>query len=349
MAESQQVYEYDHIVLGKPKEHWIELGLSSDRLSPYLTSVGNNYSRAYNLYLFNARLSKAFLFPLHALEITLRNRIKAVLTEVYSADDWHQEPNFQALLSKVGLESLNKAENLAQSSGISDVVSNTTFDFWTYFLHRQYDDFWRVHITKLVGSKTSRGGLYELIRKVNNFRNRIAHHEPILDKDYMARYKDILQALEYLNSEVHEWVKAHSTVELVQQTVPATSGNPKPLLKDKADVNFTVIQSSDKLTNLPPNDHLYCEDKELVFERQEIAKYLLRQADADNTLLLNMNTETVDNVIRANKIRKNTATFSETESFQHSKVMFRGKHTKYLLVLDSHSNVKGIIAKPHRQ
>lgn len=349
MAESQEAYDYTEIVLDKSKERWIELGLSSDRLGPYLTRAGNNYSRAYNLYLFNARLSKAFLFPLHALEVTLRNRIKSVLTQVYNVDDWHLEPQFRVLLTKDGRDSLNKAETLAHSAGISDVVANTTFDFWKFLLHYQYDSFWRMHITKLVGNQTTRGLLYELVRKINDFRNRIAHHEPILDKDYMARYRDILEALGYLNSEVQEWVKAHSTVELVKQTEPATTGNPKPLLKEKADVNFSIIQSSEKLVHLPSNGHLYCEDKELVFERQEIAKYLLKQVDAENTLLLDMNTETVDNVIKANKIKKNVAAFSEIESFQHSKVMFRGKHNKYILVLDSHSNVKGLIAKPHRQ
>ncbi|TKG11705.1 Abi family protein [Vibrio sp. F13] len=347
MAESQEAYEYSETVGMFPKERWIEFGLSSERLGPYLTRAAGNYSRAYNLYLFNARLSKAFLFPLHVLEVTLRNRIKSVLASVYG-HDWHLTPDYRSLLSSDGLDSLNKAENLAGSTDVNDVVANTTFDFWKFFLSRQYDSFWRMHISTLVGNKNTRGGLYELIKKINDFRNRIAHHEPILDKDYMARYRDIIEALGCLNSEVQEWAKAHSTVDLVRLTEPAPTGNPKPLLKDKADVNLTVINSSEKLINLPLNNYLYCEDEGLVFDRKEIAKYLLKQVDSsDNSLVLDMNGESVADVIRANKIKKNVAIFSEDESYQHSKVMFRGK-TKYILVMKTNGDVKGVIEKPHR-
>ena len=64
--------------------------------------------------------------------------------------------------------------------------------------------------------------------------------------------------------------------------------------------------------------------------------------------MLDMNDHTVLDVIRTNKIRKNIVIFSEDESFQHSKVMFRGK-TKYILVMTKNNDVKGVIAKPHRQ
>ncbi len=69
MAESQVPYNY--------KDTGADLinTLSETRFRPYLVSAGRDQDYAFALYLYNARMAKAFLYPLHILEITLRNRI----------------------------------------------------------------------------------------------------------------------------------------------------------------------------------------------------------------------------------------------------------------------------------
>lgn len=69
MAESQVPYPYTE------DNHSIISSLSEARFAPYLKNAGFNQHYAFSLYLYNARLSKAFLYPLHILEVTLRNRI----------------------------------------------------------------------------------------------------------------------------------------------------------------------------------------------------------------------------------------------------------------------------------
>ncbi|PSU40518.1 Abi family protein [Photobacterium phosphoreum] len=349
MAKSQQTYPYDEIVIDRPKESWIEISLSKERLNPYMSKVGNVHNRAFNLYLYNARIAKAFLFPLHILEVTLRNRIQGVLSTEYCSS-WHQDSKFRDLLQPQGRQSLDRAQQKARSDNIEDIIANSTFEFWTYLLHKDYDDFWRKHITALIGNSTTRGKLFDLIKNINLFRNRIAHHEPILDKSFKLRYNDILEALKYLNPEVCDWVKAHSTIDATIKTEPSTTGSPQPLLKEMADVKFSLIQSTDKLIDIPINGFLYCEDKETVFDLKELAKYFMNQVNHnDETLMLDISLTTINDVIKARKIKKNTVEFGETESFLHSKVMFQGKRIKYIIVKNSQNEVKGIIEKPHRQ
>lgn len=66
MAESQVTYIYDSNI------NTIKENISDNRFSAYLKKAGFNEIYAFNLYLYNARISKAFLFPLHMLEVSLR-------------------------------------------------------------------------------------------------------------------------------------------------------------------------------------------------------------------------------------------------------------------------------------
>lgn len=348
MAESQQTYPYEEIIENYTKGERIELSFSRERLFPYMHRSGHKYDKAFNFYLYNARLSKAFLFPLHALEVTLRNRIQWVLSQEFS-EDWHQNSTFKRMLNEAGVASLMKAEGKATSGNIEDTVANTTFEFWTYLLHNQYHDFWRTKFPSLCGGVITRGQLFTKVKRINDFRNRIAHHEPILDKPFAERYAEILDVLQHLSPEVCCWVKSHSTFKTIITTEPAPSGNPKPLLKDKADIDFALIQSNCKLIELPNKRFLICEDKETIFDLRDISKYLLAQVDEEKNLILDLKTVTVGDVIKAQNLKKNTVEFGETESFLHSKVMFQKKRVKYIIVKNSQNQTKGVIEKPHRQ
>lgn len=349
MAECQEKYPYEDIINEKSKGEWIELSLSRERLNPYMKKAGYDYGAALNWYLFNARLSKSFLFPLHALEITLRNRLSNLLANEFG-DDWHNSEDFREHIDKrKSLDGLQKAIDNANTESIEDVVSNTTFEFWTYLLQVKYDNFWRSNFTKLTKAHSvTRGKLFQLIKDSNDFRNRIAHHEPILDKNFKKQYGDILLALGYLNSEVLEWVKSHTTVPAILLTEPSSSGNPKPLLKDKADVQFAVINSGESLSKLPNKRILFCEDEDLVLDQRDVAKYLVRRIDDENNLLVESRELTVQSVITNQKLKKNYVEFHEGESFSYAKKAFQGKKIKYLKVLNTNGGIKGFIEKPHR-
>jgi hypothetical protein len=61
----------------------LERALSAPRLSRYLRDSGEIVDAALSLYERNARLAEAFLRPLHALEVCLRNSMNDRLTVAF--------------------------------------------------------------------------------------------------------------------------------------------------------------------------------------------------------------------------------------------------------------------------
>ena len=69
-------------------EHF-EKAISHERFGRYLAWSNDNRDAALSLYAQNTRLSEALYTPLQTLEVVLRNRIHAVLSE-RCGSDWFQ-------------------------------------------------------------------------------------------------------------------------------------------------------------------------------------------------------------------------------------------------------------------
>ena len=101
-----------------------------------MRQAGFEAQYAFALYLFNARMAKAFLFPLHMVEIVLRNGIDEVLDAMFGAQ-WHLDPTFRGLLMPGGFDALQKAiERVVADKGPNpprgqDSRDPNTFDFWS--------------------------------------------------------------------------------------------------------------------------------------------------------------------------------------------------------------------------
>ena len=126
MAESQVPFAY------LPERlRAIRASISEPRFATYMAKGGNHEEYAFALYLYNARLAKAFLYPLNIVEVTLRNAIDQMLIRRFG-DDWPENPSFrQGILSPDGLSALDKGIQRAGAGARRDqVVATLTFDFW---------------------------------------------------------------------------------------------------------------------------------------------------------------------------------------------------------------------------
>jgi hypothetical protein len=72
--------------------------LSRQRLHKYMVSAGFDDNYALSLYLYNCRLSAAMLFPLHVLEVTVRNAINTLFISNFGFN-WSSNPAFINLLT----------------------------------------------------------------------------------------------------------------------------------------------------------------------------------------------------------------------------------------------------------
>lgn len=67
--------------------------LSAARFERYLRWADGDRARALDLYALNTRVSEALYTPLQTLEVTLRNRMHAVLTEE-AHERWFDQDGF---------------------------------------------------------------------------------------------------------------------------------------------------------------------------------------------------------------------------------------------------------------
>lgn len=238
MAESQGGDAPDAITIAA-----LERSLSPSRLAPYLTQVAGDKQLALKFYLWNARLSKAFLYPLHVAEITIRNAMHGALSSIYGGPTWilyNQSTSMPQSRQFVLTSESQNAWDSAQrrliarrrrqnnSSPITpnDMVAALTFDFWSNLFRFDYDAEWSQpgllrNVFPNLPNNFGRPDVQRQVATVNDLRNRIAHHEPIYNDRNISGYNEkILELIGWRCKFTKEWVRAHSTVVAVLRAPP---------------------------------------------------------------------------------------------------------------------------------
>lgn len=345
MAESQALYSY--LMNGDG----IETSLSSARFTPYLLRSGHNRDHAFNLYLYNARLAKAFLFPLHILEVTLRNRISDLFTRDFG-QNWHNNQAFINLLTPESLAVLQKAQVRANSKSLEDVVATLTFDFWSNLFRPEYDrSLWQTRMQAVLPNTVmTRKAFQRVVKEINLFRNRVAHHEPIHTLNLTAIHTNILDAIGWVSMNTLDWVGHYSTVPAMLRTAPAANGETKPHFGERVDNNVAATHTTTPLCTLPASRFFVCHDDDqsliAVLERQHIASYLLSKAEGAD-LILDLNAHSLANVIDTFGLSGNCIECGATESLSKAGELLK-RRVEYIVVNEP-SVLMGVIAKAHRR
>jgi hypothetical protein len=164
-----------------------ERAFSAARLNKYLTACGGNSTKALILYRHNVKLCQKFYGMLNVFEITLRNAINEHYKTYFKDQDWIRTQlasgGMLALHPQKSIVDKNIADLIASGRYTNDrVVSSASFGFWTYLFTKK--PFWLggQSLLKVFPAKVSGLGqraIYNELMAIKNFRNRIAHHEPI--------------------------------------------------------------------------------------------------------------------------------------------------------------------------
>ena len=186
--------------------------ISEERFATYLVLADDDASRALQLYARNIALGSAFHGPLQALEVTLRNAAHDNLTQEYGQSWFDTAPlaDPQQKAIKKAKQSLQR-EPKPQSSG--RVIAALNLGFWVALFARKYDaTLWRSALHQCFGAGPSRGNVHDSLNRLRTLRNRVVHHEPILQRDLRADHRWIVWLLERLSPETASWVAHHSRV-----------------------------------------------------------------------------------------------------------------------------------------
>jgi hypothetical protein len=197
----------------------LEKTVSRARLKKYLALCNGDLSDALGRYERNNRLSEAFYTPLQCVEICLRNTIHFRMGEAYGSD-WMTNgaaPLLEASAKMVeeAVVELRKDTDWPSNDAI---VSELKFAFWIGLLGNGYDaTVWRIALYDgfSIGGRRKRRVVHARFNAIRRFRNRVAHHEPIIEKDVEVVHSEIIEALGWMCADTSAWAKHVSRLPAV--------------------------------------------------------------------------------------------------------------------------------------
>ena len=176
------------------KFHDFEQVISPVRIGRYLTACECNTRKAMTLYRKNLHLSQELFTVISCFEIALRNAIDKHYTDILG-NDWLRDSAvtggiFDNTNCKIAAQTINTEVSKLHKNkqyNHTKLVAELGFGFWRYlFSSHQYrvcgKTLLKVFPSKPPSSPTAQYNadyIFRELQKINNLRNRIAHHEPI--------------------------------------------------------------------------------------------------------------------------------------------------------------------------
>ena len=194
------------------------------------------------LYVWNARLSKAFLEDVGHVEVLLRNFIDQRLAADCGQRQWYHEVE-RYHFNKPFQFSVAKAEKHLLSQGrtiTSDqVIAGLSFDNWRFLLtHRHEVTIWKALICPANGGmpyypRRRRQSFETDVEMIRQLRNRASHQEPLIIKPQQTieettlldtYMKAIDNTARRIDPQSANWIALNSRVAAIRDLRPDING-----------------------------------------------------------------------------------------------------------------------------
>ena len=189
--------------------------------------------KAILFYEMNNIVSESFFGVIRGFEIAFRNSVHAVMTKEVGHADWYDRLGF---LGQREMGSIANAKVAVGKGGKpvipSRVIAELSMGFWCGLCSRAYDSrLWVPHLHKAFPHKNvGRKNAWNRLEQIRLIRNRIAHHECILEYRLSEEYTKVLEITGWICPITARWVRHTSTLEkrlqdlatLIASTMTAT-------------------------------------------------------------------------------------------------------------------------------
>jgi hypothetical protein len=202
--------------------------ISAPRFQTYLEAAGFKEDGAMALYLWNAAMGQSFHFPLQAVEVALRNAVNAALCAEFGPD-WWSDRSCRAALKLERCAEIDKAAQRIRriyrcAPHTDQVVASLMFGFWAAMLKKRYNArAWNKHVSLSFPRCPMSFGIKEVSQTANeiqDLRNRIFHHEPLIKRDLSGDYAGIIKMLGWICPQTRDWVRRTSSVPTMLRQRP---------------------------------------------------------------------------------------------------------------------------------
>jgi hypothetical protein len=204
-------------------EHQARSWLSEPRYGRFLEAVEGNHERAVALYEWHTRLTVASFGLIHHFEVLLRNAIDGAIgagqPQTPIKDTWLLD--FEILQPDGIKQVITALERLEKGRVVTRgrIVAGLSFGFWAGLFGRRYEELWRHRLRAVFphGALT-RKDLSAKVRLIQHFRNRVAHHDSLLDQDVQVRLDDMLTIAGWIDPAARAWLAQHAdALEIVRE------------------------------------------------------------------------------------------------------------------------------------
>ena len=158
---------------------------SVPRMRKYLNACVGDKRKTMQLYRYNLRLCQRFYGTLNLFEVMLRNAINEHYAAYYSDSDWIVNQADTGKLLEYNKDEIRQKEAGYRRRGIYNndkMVASLTMGFWTkLFSKKRYKRGGKTLLQIFPNKRKGKNqtDIYKDLTHIREFRNRIAHHEPI--------------------------------------------------------------------------------------------------------------------------------------------------------------------------
>lgn len=196
-------------------DRWI----SRERLAPYLAAANQDFELALRIYDWNLRLSSSLFESVADFEVLLRNSIDLTLHERVGGPGlgWLES---ESTLTPQTMEFVSSAKTRIVGTGKSPtrarVVAALSFGFWTALFRRAYEPLWVAHLyVAFPHGDGTRKPIARELEALGRLRNRIAHHEPVFDRDLVGDLQRCVDLASWIEPEAAVWIRDRSSIHQV--------------------------------------------------------------------------------------------------------------------------------------
>lgn len=202
----------------------LESSHSPERLAPYYALAGGDKELGLKLYAWNSALSQALYTPLQGLEVTLRNALGSQLLTAHGPQwfDLNPGPALHYPLPDQLLKARTELGKKGLTANHGRIVAELNWGFWTGILARRYEPLWRSHFRTVFHAPgpLTRDKIFLPLDDLRRLRNRIAHHEPIMNRNIAADYASILSLIDLISPTTAQWVDDQSQIAAIIAAKP---------------------------------------------------------------------------------------------------------------------------------
>lgn len=200
----------------------LERVLSPERFGAYREAADGSEIGGLACYLWNLGLANALQYPLNVLEVGLRNEINRAAVKLIQKDGrqfaHRRIPSWldadPPMLMASEQEKVERAKKILGTDPHSQteghLIAKLDFGFWVALCRHSYADttsegprLWPRALDLAFRTRpagvTTESQIYHRFDPIRLYRNRVAHHEPIWDHDYLKQHAYIIESVSWMS------------------------------------------------------------------------------------------------------------------------------------------------------